>query len=153
MLSFTRSFSSWSSFYCWASWVPFFTPPMASPKLTSLFLSNRKQTKSVRCVSLETLTSVWIEDSNDRDFAKEYVAPPELDRANPNHSISTLSLGSGGCIGSSVSMKHLLVLICSAEDYFGDGQFDGCLPYSGTVQHHDLLRSRSCRPTPTSPTR
>lgn len=125
---------------------------MASPKSTSLFLYNQKQTKNVQCVSPETLTGVWIEDSDDGDFAEEYMAPPELDGANPNHFVSTLSLGSGGCINASVSMKRLLVLICSTEDCFGDGQFDRCLPCSGTVQHYDFFRSRSGRPTPTSPT-
>lgn len=75
---------------------------------------------------------------------------PSFDGANLNHSVSALTLGSGGCIGASVSMKRLLVLICSAEDCFGDGHFDGCLSCSGTVQHHIFLRSRSGMPTPIS---
>ena len=87
----------------------------------------------MRCVSPETLTGVWIEDSEDGDFADEFVQAPSFDGANPNHSVSALTLGSGGCIGASVSMKRLLVLICSAEDCFGDGHFDGCLSCSGTV--------------------
>jgi hypothetical protein len=104
----------------------------------------------MRCVSPETLTGVWIEDSEDGDFADEFVQAPSFDGANPNHSVSALTLGSGGCIGASVSIKRLLVLICSAEDCFGDGHFDGCLSCSGTVQHHIFLRSRSGMPTPIS---
>jgi len=105
----------------------------------------------MRCVFPETLTGVWIEDFKDGDFADKYVARP-FDGTNPNYPVSALTLGSGGCIGASVSMKRLLVLICSAEDCFGDGHFDGCLPCSGTVQHHVFLRSGSGRPTPISPT-
>ena len=52
-------------------------PPMASPKSAPLF----KKTASVQCVSSETLMGVWLEASDDRDFAGKFTAPPsnELD--------------------------------------------------------------------------
>jgi hypothetical protein len=50
---------------------------MASPKSAPQF----KKTASVQCVSSETLMGVWLEASDDRDFAGKFMAPPsdELD--------------------------------------------------------------------------
>ena len=83
-------------------------PPMASPKSTPLF----KKTASVQCVSSETLMGVWLEASDDRDFAGKFAAPPSDELDGPT---------------------RLLGLIYPVEDCLGDGQFDGCPPCSCTV--------------------
>ena len=48
---------------------------MASPKLTSLFPFNRKQTESVHHLSPVTLTGGWVNDSEAGASADEPVAP------------------------------------------------------------------------------
>jgi hypothetical protein len=99
---------------------------MASTTSTPLF----QQLVSVRWILSETLTSFWLEASNDGDFAGSSVAPlsDELDDS-----------------------PRLLGLICLVHS-LGDGQFDGCPHCSGTVQRCAFLRSRSGRPVPVSPT-
>jgi hypothetical protein len=52
---------------------------MISPTLAPLF----QQTVSVRWVLFETLMGVWLEDSDDGDFAGQSVAPPFDDLGDP----------------------------------------------------------------------
>ena len=99
---------------------------MASPTSAPLF----QQSVSARWILSETLTGLWLEASDDGDFAGSSVAPlpDELD-------------------GS----PCLLGLICPVH-CLGDGQFNGCPHCSGTVQRYAFLRSGSGGPIPASPT-
>jgi hypothetical protein len=98
---------------------------MASPTSAPLF----QQPVSVRWILSKTLTGFWLEASNDGDFAGSSMAPlPDELAVSP-------------C---------LLGLICPVH-CLGDGQFDGCPHWSGTVQRYAFLRSGSGRPIPASP--